>query len=156
MKLCSARSLVFRLSSHWEKPLLGTTRWVSQNHRFASKTQCLSEGAQVGLSRFARQSLSQTFRNTHPNFLPIKLSISQSWGCSPGQETQQPAFHQALALPAEVALRTRALTEGGDSRCLRATTPTALGAGIIPSVCDNPAQHPKGTWAATPGRGSFL
>lgn len=51
----SARS--FRLSSHREKPLLRTTRWFSQNSQFKRKTQCLTEVAQVGLSRFARQSL---------------------------------------------------------------------------------------------------
>lgn len=33
------------LSGHWKKPLLGTTRWFSQNYKFERKTQRLTEAA---------------------------------------------------------------------------------------------------------------
>lgn len=72
------------------------------------KIQCPTEVTQVGPSRFARQSLKQT-SNVHPNFLPIKLLISQSRGHSLGQETQQTAFRNALAPQAKVALKPSAV-----------------------------------------------
>ena len=122
---------VFRLSSQWEKLFLGTTFWFSQNYKSGRKPQHLAEAAQVGPSRFARQSLKQTFRNLHLNFLPIKLSMSRSWGYPPGQETQQTAFRNVLALQAKMALKMTAVTATAYVRC----TPTAHRAGSNSNLC---------------------
>lgn len=99
---------------HTQQSLEETTSW--DNTLVVPKLQIWEENPVPDRSHSGRtkqvckaESLKQTFRNVHLNSLPIKLLISQSWGYSPGQETQQTAFHNTLAPQAKMALNMRAV-----------------------------------------------
>lgn len=85
MKLCSAWSSVFRLGSHWGKLLLGTAHWISQNHRFAIRAQCLTKDRHSGRTEQVCKAKSQPdLLKSTPEFPADKVINLPVLGLLPG------------------------------------------------------------------------